>query len=196
MKRSELVFIAKLLQKYQMMPDCPGHSRVLPVGDTELCGGLTHNPGQPIVVGVAHVRTQMMNDVMVQPTGEPAHNRVLGRVIGRGREDVIYAIVELAAVGGKVGAVNGVGGLEYERHAQTNDQMNQKKRTRDQLGRFSQHQYRQDKHVGEVEAFPCKEYGVFTQRVSGALQVSVRREEKALEVSEKHVIERKQRVNE
>jgi hypothetical protein len=55
MKRSELVFIAKLHQKYQMIPDCLGHCGLLPVWDPELCGGLPHIPGQPIVVGVAHV---------------------------------------------------------------------------------------------------------------------------------------------
>ena len=43
----------------------------------------------------------MMDDVMVQPTGEPANNRVFGRVIGRGRKDLIDAIVKLNASEGK-----------------------------------------------------------------------------------------------
>ena len=132
-----------------------------------------------------------MDDVMVQPAGQPADNRVFGRVIGRGREDVIHAILELAAVGGEVCAVNGMGGLEYERDAQTDDQMNQKKRARDQHGRFSQHEHRQHKHVGEVEAFARKENRVFAQGVPCALQVIVSREEKALEVAEQHIVERK-----
>ena len=71
----------------------------------------------------------MMDDVVVQSTGEPADNRVFCRVVGGGREDVIHAILELAAVGGEVCAVNGVGGLKYERYAQTDYQMNQKKRS-------------------------------------------------------------------
>src|SRR5215469_11049134 len=196
MKRSELVFIPQLLQKYQMMPDRPGHSGVLPVGDPELSGGLPHNPGERRVVGMADMRTQMVDDVMVQPTGEPAHKRVFGRVIGCGCEDVIHAVVKLAAVRGKVGAVNGVGGLEDERYAQTDDQMNQEKRTRDQQGRSSQYQHRQDQHVGEVEALTQKEDGVFTLRVPGAPQVFVGGKEEALKVTEEHIVDRKQRVNE
>ena len=73
----------------------------------------------------------MMDDVMVQPTGKPAHNRVFGCVIGCCCEDVIDAIVKLAPDRGEVGAVNGMGGLEYERYAQSHDQMNQEKRAHD-----------------------------------------------------------------
>ena len=137
----------------------------------------------------------MMDDVMVQPTGKPAHNRVLGRVIGCGSEDIKDAIVKLAADRGEVGAVNGMGGLKYERYAQSHDQMNQEKRACDKKGRSSEHQHWQNKHICDVEALADKEHGVLTQRVPCALQVFVHREEKALKVSDKHIVERKQRVN-
>ena len=136
-----------------------------------------------------------MDDVMVQPTCKPAHNRVFGGVIGRGGEDVIDAILKLATNRGEVGAVNGMGGLEHERYAQSHDQMNQKKRTRDQQRRFSQYHHRHDKHVREVETLAGKEHGVITQGVPFPLQVFVHWEEKALKVSDEHIVEGKQRVN-
>jgi len=67
-----------------------------------------------------------MDDVVVEPTGEPTYQRVTGRVIGRCCEDVKDAVVEFAAIRGKVGAVDGVRGLEYQGYRQTNDQMEQK----------------------------------------------------------------------
>ena len=98
------------------MPDCLSHGGVLPIGNPELFGGPLHNPGQRSIVGMAHERAQMVNDVMVEPAREPSDERGFRRIIGRGREDVIHAVVELTAVCGKVGAVDGVRGLEYQRY--------------------------------------------------------------------------------
>lgn len=137
----------------------------------------------------------MVDDVMIEPAGKPSHNRVFGGVVGCGGKDVVHAVVKLAAVERKVGAVDGVGGLEDERYAQTHDQMHQKKRARDQQRRFSQYQDGQDQHVGEVEAFPGKEDDVFAQRMPGAPQVLVSGEKKALKVAEEHVVEGKHGVD-
>ena len=117
MKHSKSVFVSQLLQKYQMMPDCPRHGGMLPIGNPKLFGGLLHNPGQRSIVGVAHERAQMMDDVMVEPAREPTYERVTRRIIGRCREDVIHAVVKLAAVRGKVRAVDRVRRLEYQRYA-------------------------------------------------------------------------------
>src|SRR5579863_4111540 len=95
---SDLVFVPQLLQKYQMMPDCPRHGGVLPIGNPKLFGGLLHDPGQRSIVGMTNERAQMVNDVMVEAADEPTDKRVLGRIISRRGEDVIYAIVKLAAV--------------------------------------------------------------------------------------------------
>ena len=97
LKCSRLVFDSQLLQKYQMMPDCARHGGMLPVGDSKLFGGLLHDAGQRSIVGVADKRAQMMDDVMVETAREPAHDRIRRRVIGCGREDVIDAVVEVAA---------------------------------------------------------------------------------------------------
>ena len=70
------VLLPQLLQKYQMMPDRPGHGGVLPVGNPKLFGGLTHNPGERSVVRMADEGAEMVNDVMVQTACEPAHQRV------------------------------------------------------------------------------------------------------------------------
>src|ERR1700688_3271591 len=121
-KRSESVFVPQLLQEYQMMPDCPGHGGVLPIRDPKLFGSLLHNPGQRSIVGMAHERAQMVDDVMVKPAHEPTDKRVFGCIIGGCREDVIHAVVNLTTVRGKVGAVDGVRRLEYERYGQTDDQ--------------------------------------------------------------------------
>jgi hypothetical protein len=138
MKRSKLVAIPQLFQKYQMMPDCAGHGGVLPIGDPELFGGLLNDPCERSIVSMANVRAEMMDDVMVKPAREEAHNWIFGCVISRCGEDVIHAVLELAALGGKIGGVNRVGGLENERNAQADDQMNEKKRKGDQERRFSQ----------------------------------------------------------
>ena len=94
---SRSVFIPQLLQKYQMMLDCQGHGGVLPIGNPKLLGSLLHDPGQRSIVGVAHVRAQMMGDVMVEPAGEPTHDAgerrrqcpgdhvTSGQFVGRGR---------------------------------------------------------------------------------------------------------------
>src|SRR5580700_2606535 len=116
MKCSESVFVPQLLQQYQMMPDCLSHGGVLPIGNAKLFGGLLHDPGERSIVGVAHERTQMVDDVMVEPAREPTDERILRRIIGRRREDVIHAVVKLTAVHGKVGGVNGVRRLEYKRY--------------------------------------------------------------------------------
>ena len=114
---SKLVFFAsELLQKYQMMPDGARHGGMLPIGNSKLFGGLLHDPGQRSIVGVAHERAQMMDDVMVKSAGKPTHERVIRRVVGRCREDVVHAVVKLAAVRGKVGGVDSVRRLEDERY--------------------------------------------------------------------------------
>jgi hypothetical protein len=81
-----------------MMPNRAGHGGVLPIRDSKLLGGLSHNPGQRSVVRVANERAQMVNDVMIQASSEPAHQRALGGVVCGRREDVIHAVVELIAV--------------------------------------------------------------------------------------------------
>src|SRR5208282_1068044 len=100
-----------------MMPDSPGHGGVLPVRNSKLIGSLLHDPGQRSIVGMAHERTQVVDDVMVKAAHEPADKRVFGCIIGRCREDVIHAIFKLATIRGKVGAVDGVRRLEYEGYA-------------------------------------------------------------------------------
>ena len=81
-----------------MMLDRLGHGWMLPVRNAILLGGLLHNPGQWSIVSVAYKRAKMMDDVMIQPAGKPANQRRLGRVVGRGREDVMNPVVELVAV--------------------------------------------------------------------------------------------------
>src|SRR5579863_3103637 len=74
--------------------------------------------------------------------------------------------------------------------------MDQEERLGDQQRRFPQNHHRQDKHVSEVEALASKENGIFAQRMFSASQIFMGRKEKALEVPEKHIIEREHRVNE
>src|ERR1700722_3959647 len=97
-----------------MMPNCPGHGGVLAVRDPKLLGGLLDDPGQRSVVGMAHERTQMVSDMVVEAAREPSDERVFRRIIGCCREDMVDAIVKLAAVCGKVGAINCVRRLEHE----------------------------------------------------------------------------------
>ena len=111
-----LIFVSQLLQKYQMMPDCLCHGGMLPIRNSKLFGGLLHNPGEGSIVSVADERAQMMDDVMVEPARKPTYERVIRRIIGRCRKDVIHAVVKLTTVCGKVGAVDGVRRLEYERY--------------------------------------------------------------------------------
>src|ERR1700722_9995892 len=115
-KCSESVFVPQLLQEHQMMPDCLGHGGVLPIGDPKLFGGLLHDSGQRSIVGMAHERAQMVDDVMVEAAGEPTDERVFGSIIGRSREDVIHAVIKLTTARGKVRAVDGVRRLEYKRY--------------------------------------------------------------------------------
>ena len=58
----------------------------------------------------------MMDDMMVESARKPAYERVTRCIVGRRRKDVIDAVVELAAAGGKVSVVDGVRGLEYQRY--------------------------------------------------------------------------------
>src|SRR6202021_4259382 len=74
--------------------------------------------------------------------------------------------------------------------------MDQKKRPGNQLRRFPQHDHRQNKHVSKVEALAGKENEVVAERVPGALQIFVGREEKALEVPDEQIVKRKHRVEE
>ena len=97
-----------------MVPDCPGHGGVLPIGNTEFFGGLLYDPGQRSIVGMAHEWAQVVDDVVVEPADKPADKRVFCRIISGGGEDVIHAIVELTAVSREVGRVDGVGRLEYQ----------------------------------------------------------------------------------
>src|SRR5580692_11200212 len=99
-----------------MMPDCLSHGGVLPIRDPKLFGGLLHDPGQRSVVGMAHERAQMVDDVMVEPAREPTDERVFRRIIGGCREDVIHAVVKFTTVRRKVGGVYGVRRLEYKRY--------------------------------------------------------------------------------
>src|SRR5665213_1035796 len=94
-----------------MMQDRLPHGGMLPVGNAILFGGLLHDPGQGGVVSVAHKRAQMMDDVIVEATRKPTYERAIRRVVGRCSEDVVDAVVKLAAVGGKVSAIDRVRGL-------------------------------------------------------------------------------------
>src|ERR1700757_617043 len=114
-----------------MMTDCLGHGGVLPIWDPKLFGGLLHDPGERSIVGMAHERAQMVDDVMVETAREPADERVFRRIIGRRREDVIDAVFKLTTVRRKVGGVNGVRRLEHKRYGQTDEQMDQEKRPGD-----------------------------------------------------------------
>ena len=132
----------------------------------------------------------------LSPPVSQADERVFSRIIGCGRKDVVHAIVELAAVRGKVGAVNSVRSLEDQRYGQTDDQMDQHERQEDQQRRFPQHYDRQNEHVGEVECLAREKDGVFTRRMLGALQIIVGREEKGFKVPEENIVEREKRVKE
>src|SRR5208337_1682078 len=178
----KLILVSQLLQQYQMMFDRPAHGGMLPIGNAILFGGLLHNTGQRSIVSVAHKRAQMMDYVVVEPASKPTDERVRGRVVGRCREDVIDPVVKLAAVRGKVSAVDRVCGLEYEGHGQANDQMGEHESQKDQQRRFTQQHDRQDKHVGEVESFTCKEDDVFPRRMLLLFQIFVGWKEKALKV--------------
>src|SRR5271154_6783232 len=179
-----------------MMPDRARHGWVLTIGNTELFGGRLNNLGERRIVGVAHEGAEMMDDVMVEAASEPTYERVTRRIIGRCREDVIHAVIKLAAARGKVCAVDSVRRLEYQRYAQPHDQMDQHERCSDQPRRLPEHHYRQNEHVRNVESLPCKEDGVFPLRMPRTLQIVVGWEEKALKVPYEHIVEREHRVEE
>ena len=128
----ERILVAQLLQKYQMMNDGPAHRGVLAIGYTKLRGGLLHDAGERRVVGMADEGTEVVRDVVVEAAGEPTDDGIVGRVVGGGGEDVIDAVVKLAALGGEIGAVDGVGGLEDQRDAEADDEMDQKEGSEDQ----------------------------------------------------------------
>ena len=99
------------------MYDRARHGGMLPIGNAILFGGLLHNPGQWSVVSVANEWAQVMDDMVVEAADEPTDQRGLGRVVGRGREDVMDPVIELIAVRGEVRAVDHVRRLEHERYA-------------------------------------------------------------------------------
>src|SRR5271163_2394639 len=158
----KLILFPQLLQKYQMVLNGPAHCGIFAIRNAIFFGGLFHDPCQRSIVSVADKRTEMMDDMVVEPASKPTDQRLRGRVIGGCREDVIDPVVELAAVRGKVSAVNTVCGLKYERYAQTDDQMGKHERQSDQQRRFPEHQDRQNQHVGEVEPFAGKKDDVFS----------------------------------
>ena len=164
------------------MLDRPSHRRMLPVGNAKLFGCLLYDSGERRIVSVTHERAQVVDDVMIEPASEPTDERILCRIVSRCGENMINAILKFAAVRGKVGAVYRVRCLEYQRYAQTNDQMDHHERRRDEQRRFSQHHHRQNQHVGKVENLPCKEDEVLSLGMFDAPQVFVRGEEKALDV--------------
>src|SRR5580704_6533003 len=86
--------------------------------------------------------------------------------------------------------------LEYQRHAQTDDQVNQQECADHQQGRLFQHQHGQNQHVSQVKGLAGKKNDVFAHRMLGAAQVIMLGKEKTLEVPEEDVIEREHRVNE
>src|SRR5208283_1683096 len=132
-----------------------------------------------------------MDYMVIEPASKPTDERLSRRIVGRCCEDMINPVVKLAAVRGKVSAVDRVCGLEYEGHGQTDDQMGKHESQSDQQRRFPQQHDRQNKHVGEVESFTCKEDGVFSHRMLRVFQISVGWEEKALKVPQEHIVERK-----
>src|SRR6201996_3625870 len=178
-----------------MMPNTPDHCGVLTIRNPEFLSGLSRNPSQGSVVRVADERAKMVRDVMIQTPSQPAHQRPLGGIIGGRGEDVIHAVVKLIAIHREVGGIDGVCRLEDQRYAQTDDHMDQKEGASDQQGRTSQHQYGKDQHVCEIEELTGKENNVFAERMPGALQVVVGGKEETLEVSEKHVVQREQRIH-
>ena len=118
------------------MSDGARHCGMLPVGNAILLGGLLHNPGQRKIVSVAHKRTQMMGYVVVESAGKPAYDRISRSIVSRGRKDVINPVLKLTAAGRKVSAVDGVCGLEYQRHGQAHDHMDQQEGQSNQQRRF------------------------------------------------------------
>lgn len=169
---------------------------MLAIGDAELFGGLLHNPGQWSIVGMAYERAQMMRDVMVEAARKPTYDRIARCIISRRREDVIDAVVELAAVRGEVRCVDSMRRLEYQRYGQTDDQVNQHECPSNQQRRSPQHHNRQNQHVRQVERLPREEDEVLPQRMPVAFQIVVGREEKALKVPDENIVQREHRVKE
>src|SRR5580692_13106505 len=112
--RQSSAFVSQLLQKYQMMLDRPAHRGMLPIRNAKLFGSVSNDLCQRSVMGVAHERAKMMHDVMVEAANQPADQWIGRRIIGRSREDVVNAVIKLAAIRGKVRAVDGMGCLEYQ----------------------------------------------------------------------------------
>src|ERR1700743_1095375 len=95
-----------------MMPDCARDGGVLTIGNAKLFSGFLHNSGQMAIMSVTYKRAQMMHDVMIEATRKPAHDRIRRCIVGCGCKNVIHTVVKLAAVRGKVRAVESVGRLE------------------------------------------------------------------------------------
>jgi len=142
------------------MFDGLGHGGMLPIGNAIFLGGLLHDAGQWGVVSVANKRAEMVDDVMVQAADEPADQRGLSRVVGRGGEDMVDPVIEFVAVGGEVGAVDHVRRLEDERNAQADDQMRKHESQGDEQRGFSQQHDRQNEHVNDVKSFSGKKSDV------------------------------------
>src|SRR5580698_1150608 len=178
-----------------MMPDRLSHGRVLTVRYAIFFGGLPYNPGQRSVVSVAYKWAQMVDDVMIQSADQPADQGGFGRVVSRGRENMVDPVIELVAVRGEVSAVDHVRGLEYERDAQADNQMGKQESQTNQQRRLPQHHHRQNQHVSDIKSFSRKESDVLPQGMLRAFQIIMRREEETLEISQEDIVERKQRVH-
>src|SRR5215472_1739116 len=122
-QKRNVISVSQLFQKQQVVFDCLRHGRMLPIGYAIFFGGLLHDPGQRGIVSVALKRAQMMDDMVIESADKPSDKRVLGCVVGGRGENVMDPVIELVAVRGKVRAVDHMRGLEYERNAQTDNQM-------------------------------------------------------------------------
>src|SRR5215470_16114389 len=111
---------------------------MLPIGNAVLLGSLLDNPGERSVVSVTHKWAQMMDDMVIQSARKPTDHGDFSRVVGCGGEDVIDPVVKFVAAQRKVGTVDAMRSLEYQGHAQTDDQMREPKRQADQQKRFPQ----------------------------------------------------------
>ena len=86
-----------------MMPDSLGHGLVLPVGYAKFLEQFRLNDAcQWSVMGVADVRAEVMDDVMIETADKPAHQRVFSSVVSGCGEDVVNAVFKLAAMQGEI----------------------------------------------------------------------------------------------
>jgi hypothetical protein len=128
------------------------------------------------------------------PASQPTTG-FIGRIVGGGREDVVHAVVELAAARGKISGVDRCGWSGRPAIRQADDQMDQhERRTATSQRRLTQQHHRQNEHVGEVERLAREQDGVLARRMPVRFQIVVGGEEKGLKVPHKNVIEREHRV--